>query len=84
MNLMSQATPRFGQAPIVIVIVGVATVLAQSEQTVGYVSKTTPTVSHNFPPTTVPVPQSSLQGIHKGAAENNSSIKLLSLLISPV
>lgn len=57
---MSLATPRRGRADTVIVIVFVVPILAQSEQTVGYVSKATPTVSHNFPPTATPVPQSSL------------------------
>lgn len=52
-----------------IVIVAVATILAQSEEADGYVSKATPTVGHNFPPTAAPVPLSSLYGIcHKTIA----------------
>lgn len=51
-------SPCCGQLHIV--IAGVSTNLAQSEQTVGYVSKTTPTAGHNFPPTTALVSTASL------------------------
>lgn len=57
---MSPATPQRGQAQIVKVMVGVATIWAQSRQAAGYVSKATPTVSRSFPATTVPVAESSL------------------------
>lgn len=67
--IQSLTTPQCVQAHIVIV---------------GNVSKATPTVSHKFPPTTAPDPQSSLSGIHDGATENNSNIKQLSLLIAPL
>lgn len=55
LNQMSLATPWCGLSNIV--IVGEAIILAQSKQTVGYVSKATPTVSHKFSSTVAPVPR---------------------------